>query len=695
MRLASVPTYTGDNEIVKAYTIDDFPYSKLRETKILTKHKKKTVTSYFVEFGTFDIETTTIDNNFDSTPWGFMYHWQMSVAGIYVYGRRWEEWIEFLKKLQSIYNYNREDHFVIYVHNLSFEFQFIRELLDEYCDGFELFATGSRKVLRVTCGNGLEFRCSYLLTNMALGKAVENEKSCHFRKAIGDLDYSLIRTADTPLTDEEFGYCIGDVATLHELIANRLKNEHDNLETIPMTSTGYVRRDARRNCRKDKRYYEYFKSLEIREPVYNLLKETARGGNTHANRYFSGRIWEDVDSYDVASSYPAQMMLREFPVTAFHPYGEVTTEEFKELLNTRACLFRCIFSKLRIKPEVTIPYIPVAKCLKCEKDGLIDNGRLLKAKYAVMTLTDIDFKIIRKQYDWDSISIADMHTAEYGLLPAPIRETVMQSFRLKSELKYAISQESDKDKIEDLNYLYAKSKNRLNGIFGMCYTDPVRALYTINSEGKWIVETPGIEESLKKYWKSRNSFLYYAWGVWITARAREHLQVLLDVTGEGTIYCDTDSSKAINVDRDLIETLNDNIRKEAKEKGAYAEVGGKEYFLGVYEYEGTMRRFETLGAKKYAYEDEDGELNITIAGVSKKLGAIELGRLENFVPGFIFREAGGKTLYYNDVCQLGYIDIDGCRMLSGSNIGLVDSTYEIGITDEYAEVIGFNIYNYE
>ena len=145
----------------------------------------------------------------------------------------------------------------------------------------------------------------------------------------------------------------------------------------------------------------------------------------------------------------------------------------------------------------------------------------------------------------------------------------------------------------------------------------------------------------------------------------------------------------------LIEALNDNIRKEAKEKGAYVEVGGKEYFLGVYEYEGTMRRFETLGAKKYAYEDEDGELNITISGVSKKLGAKELGRLENFVPGFIFREAGGKTLYYNDVCQLGYIEIDGCRMLSGSNIGLVDSTYEIGITDEYAEVIGFNIYNYE
>ena len=99
MRLASVSTDTGDNEIVEAYTINDFPYSKLRETKILTKHKKKTVTSYFVEFGTFDIETTTIDNNFDSTPWGFMYHWQMSVAGIYVYGRRWEEWIEFLKKL--------------------------------------------------------------------------------------------------------------------------------------------------------------------------------------------------------------------------------------------------------------------------------------------------------------------------------------------------------------------------------------------------------------------------------------------------------------------------------------------------------------------------------------------------------------------------------------------------------------------
>ena len=41
--------------------------------------------------------------------------------------------------------------------------------------------------------------------------------------------------------------------------------------------------------------------------------------------------------------------------------------------------------------------------------------------------------------------------------------------------------------------------------------------------------------------------------------------------------------------------------------------------MGLFEIEDHIKRFKTMGAKKYAYEDDEGKLHITIAGVNKNL----------------------------------------------------------------------------
>ena len=97
-------------------------------------------------------------------------------------------------------------------------------------------------------------------------------------------------------------------------------------------------------CRKDKDYREEFLKQEMTESVYILLMEAGRGGNTHANRYMSGRVWHNVDSFDVASSYPAQMFLRKYPVTKFTPYGEIESmEEFDKLIGEYCEIFSTSF----------------------------------------------------------------------------------------------------------------------------------------------------------------------------------------------------------------------------------------------------------------------------------------------------------------------------------------------------------------
>lgn len=707
MRPAFIKRFDGGEDAIDTYNIHDFPYENLNTKALTCKHKKKP--KYLVyTFGTFDIETTTIDNGID-TPYGFMYHWQMDVGGYVVTGRRWEEWVEFMLKLVEIFGTDETRNFVVYIQNEAFEFQFIRDFLNAHFGGFRVFAAERRKPIYVTTGNGVQFRCSYKLTNMSLEKAVQNEFGVVHCKAAGDLDYRVIRTADTPLDDTEYGYCVSDVVSLYELIERRFINERDNLESIPMTSTGYVRRDCRNSCRKDEDYREEFLKQEMTESVYKLLMEAGRGGNTHANRYMSGRVWHNVDSFDVASSYPAQMFLRKFPVTKFTPYGEIESmTELDNLLSEYACLFRVIFTGLEVRDNIGMPYIPISKATARSKYVTLDNGRVLSVinredrendrGFIALTLTDVDFQIIKEQYTWDEMSISDFHIATYGYLPDALLSQVMAYFRGKTELKDKIKEAEKREAEEEaanLAYLYAKSKNRLNGIFGMCYTNPVHNVISINEDGEWIEEAPEIADALKKYWKSRNSFLVYAWGVWITAWARRHLEDLFNALGQDkVIYGDTDSGKAVDVDISKIDALNAKVMEIADKRGAYCDYNGTRYYMGVYEHENKIpiAKFKTLGAKKYVYEDEKG-LHVTISGVSKKLGAKELGSIDNFKPGFIFKDAGGLTLYYNDAEQgIHQITVDGCTMTTASNIGMVDSTYEIGITQEYAELIGYNIY---
>ena len=109
------------------------------------------------------------------------------------------------------------------------------------------------------------------------------------------------------------------------------------------------------------------------------------------------------------------------------------------------------------------------------------------------------------------------------------------------------------------------------------------------------------------------------------------------------------------------------------------------HYMGVYEMEEGYDKFITLGAKKYAYE-QNGELGVTVSGVLKSKGAKELKNLENFTPGFVFREAGGTASWYNDDVY-GKITKDGNEIEIGPNICILPSTYQVGLSEDYDELL--------
>ena len=694
MRTFEAECRDGTTEVVEAWDIHDFPYHKLTDYKCRSKKKQ-----FYESFMTLDIETTTIPNYNDTDePLTFMWHWQATIQGICVYGRTYEEYFLFLDKVYQMIPYNAICPIVCYVFNLGFEFQFFRNRLKQLDSEMVVFAAQTRKPITVRLPKvGIEYRCAWKLTNMSLAKACENTKGCKYLKRVGDLDYRKFRTPLTPVDDTEFSYNMGDVLCLHSLIEAKLNEENDNLCTIPLTSTGYVRRYCRTHCLADPHYWRKLQKILPDQKVIELLFEASRGGDTHANRHMAAIIYHDAMSFDKKSSYPFQMLTKPYPIGKFTPLGTVKSfKVFESYCKKYCCIFHIAFKNLRLRKEISMPYLPESKQIEGSRKSVIDNGRVIKNPATCYTITEVDYWIVKDQYTWDAVAVSDLYFAPRGLLPEPLRKCVLTVFQEKCKLEVERDQmeaSGEQESYLNAKYMYAKIKNRLNGIFGMCYTKPVHEQIVIQENGTWKKYPADISE-IEKVNKSRNTFLSYAWGVYTAAWGRYDLNVMRKLAGqEKVIYQDTDSTKGIEFNVEAIEQYNAQIRKLCDDMGITVTIGERKFYIGTLENEtekGLYKEFKTLGAKKYVYTDYKGVLNSTISGVPKAAGAAELKSVDRFEPGFTFTEAGCTVSKFNDKTTIDHIMINGESIEVGAFVSILDSEYTLGITGEYFEMIGFN-----
>ena len=683
MEVLKVQTIKGSYE-TNVYNVNDFPYDELLFLPTI-RSKKKT---YYNVSSAFDIETTTIDGIKDDkgkyvkNPYGFMYHWQFCINKKVIFGRTWEEFQTLIKKLVNILDLGLNKNLVVFCHNFSFEFQFIKDFIE----GIEIFAREERKVIKCNTSNGIEFRCSYFLSNMSLAKFCENTQNVIHYKLEDTYDYSKLRTPTTPLTLEEKQYCFNDVYGLCECIDEYLK--HDTIATLPITNTGFVRREYREEMQANKKNYWKMKDTALTTEQYEMCKRAFRGGNTHANRYVAGAILNDVYSYDISSSYPSSMLLDDYPIGKFCGCTIGNQDKLNYFMKNYAMILEVSFKDITCRYDVPIPYLDIAHCY--DMLGVVnDNGRILHADFLTVTLTNIDLDIILKQYNRESFIVVKAMYTTKGKLPYEFRKKTMDFFFRKTTLKGIIDKE----------YEYLKSKNRLNSSFGMCVTDMVHELITYNQDTfEWNTEKEDIETALARYYNNRNNFLSYQWGVFVTANARKHLQDMIDKVGLDIVYIDTDSIKFQNKKHiGEFEEMNKKIIKqcESNDIPAYVDYNNERVYMQVWDFDGYYNRFKTLGAKKYCFEHmvkEHKEFKITVAGMNKKKGAKVIGKIENFKLDETFFDIGRTTSWYNDE-KPHYIEVNGDRFLTASNIGILESTYTLGVTKEYYALIGKNINN--
>jgi hypothetical protein len=157
----------------------------------------------------------------------------------------------------------------------------------------------------------------------------------------------------------------------------------------------------------------------------------------------------------------------------------------------------------QIDPFYGCPYLSIHKCYNL-KGAINDNGRVVKADRLLTYLTDIDLEIVKQQYKWESAVVVECYRSEYGLLPQAMKDVTMDYYERKTKLKGVSGQE----------VYYMKSKNKLNSIYGMCATNPVRTSLVFNGVDFSVKEQDDKAQLAKA---NKRAFTVFAWGCWCTS----------------------------------------------------------------------------------------------------------------------------------------------------------------------------------
>lgn len=596
----------------RAQDIPDFPLGgdPVCIKKIVNGEREE---SYYLPlYCGFDIETTNVIT--EESKAAYMYHWQFVIASNeigYIYlGRTWELFddlygrINYFYKLGPRYS-NRK--LLIWDANLGFEFQFIRRHFRWDADNF--FAREERHPLAALTVDGWDYHEALSISGGSLAQLAKDFTTT--QKLKGDLDYSILRSSKTPLTETEEDYCINDVAILAEWSSFIFDKYIYPDKKIPLTKTGLLRSEVRKELKsiltysEIKTYKELVKSAFPDQATYEYwFRWLFRGGYVHANITNVGYTIYDAIGEDETSAYPAWMNYGAYPGTPFKAVYDI--KNLESYINSHCCIITIDF--VDIERKTSISYESKHKCMELE-GALIDNGRVAKAKRMKVVLTELDYKIYKNLYKWNTkkTKVVCLWISEKIRLPKFILNVLNRHYLNKAKMKKAGLSGTPE---------YAIEKSGVNAAFGMMCTR--MEMDKITYADDWKV----IEDDLDFEAEKAKQILLPQWGIWVCAWGRWALfqpgfKIIEELGADYIIYNDTDSYKCRKHPRvlEIFEQYNLWIAKLLKRAGLTDPAFDD---LGMFDLESpNITRIKTLGAKRYLTE-EDGKVKATVAGMPKE-----------------------------------------------------------------------------
>lgn len=177
-------------------------------------------------------------------------------------------------------------------------------------------------------------------------------ETCGLPKAVGDWDYSLIRTPETPLTDDEMFYARRDVQVIPQYLQWLLRANQwltsDMLGCRVLTKTSLVRQMARLEIGGRRVTLQRGKKITLQRAFemtcdqefprnyesYALRKACFRGGLTFTSAKTASVVVDNVASLDVTSMHHAFINGRRLPVKFASAPTDILQIACERIVNT-------------------------------------------------------------------------------------------------------------------------------------------------------------------------------------------------------------------------------------------------------------------------------------------------------------------------------------------------------------------------
>lgn len=614
-------------------------------------------------------------------------------------------------------------HMIIFVHNLSWDFNFLRNIYDAEMTHKNTSKTKPRPVTFARAphrpmktqlygmASVVEVRDSFVLANLSLEKW--SEGCAHPKIKEPASFYTKIRHPGSRLTPEDLEYSVTDVVALAECLIPYRQKYHQT-QSIPLTQTGEVRVElVERVAKQDPDWVAVCRNAwsSYTPQRFKDLVQLYSGGLTHANRRHAStelhhKIHHDLVAHDLASAYPAVMTLMTFPLGAWQ---ECPVSDFADLAAiTHADPWT---PKIRWYAKVTIKglcargwwsIISSSKCVEPTTGVCLDNGRIHSAETVTLWINDNDYENIIKIYDWDDITVHELNWTGAGRLSKALVELILDYFYGKTQLKGVAGKE----------YLYAKSKIGINGIYGVfvfkIVSDIINFVGGSADLGGWTrtdATDLDIEMALTEQFKKKHLYCVYQIGIWVTSLVRAEIVSLLTQMDAEAAYSDTDSIKAERSDRVMQAFSDFNRLIDALTEKAATDLGispsrweadtpkGVHKHLGYMDREEDICEFVTYGAKRYAYTTEPGGVpTVVVAGLPKAGWKETIHRIEDFKNGQIWTtlQSHKSTHYYTctEPASL-WVDEDGLEWTDTHPFGamLQPTTFSLELAADFGRFL--------
>lgn len=559
---------------------------------------------------TADFETNV--SEFDCRVWAYALC-EIGNTDNFIYGNNIDDFIKWCK--------NKKENYVLYFHNLKFDGEYIFSYLLN--NGFTCIKNkNEREDNTFTCLisdtgqfysieiyfetsnpkhiNKVTIYDSLKILNFSVDM-IAKDFNLPIRKL--DLDYKQIREVNHILTDEEIDYIRNDV----EIMARALEIMF-NEKLTKMT----IGSDALANYKEiNTNFKRYFPILPYE--IDKDIRKSYKGGFTYLNDTYKEKETGSGLVLDVNSLYPSVMMYEKLPFgEPIYFDGKYENDKLYPLyVQTISCIFEIKKGK--------IPTIQIKNNLSFLPNEYIksSNGDIV-----TLTLTNIDLDLFFEHYDVTEI------TYHSGWKFKAIKGLFSQYINYWSEKKIQAKKDNN-------TALYRISKLMLNSLYGKFGLNP-----DIRSKYPYLNEDGIVKYGL--YPAETRESIYIPIATFITSYARKKT-----ITTSQTIkeYSINKYGKDLYVysDTDSIHCLFD----EDTELREIIEID--DYKLGAWKKESTFKRGKYIRQKCYIELGFDDKMNVTVAGLPKKLG--NLITFDNFNIGFTTENMNteNKKLTYKHV----------------------------------------------